>query len=253
MKRRIMVTLDSGAFFLPPPPGGPLEIGYFSCNPDSSDFQVYADGRLVDPPSYKLNGCFVADTPSATQANTARQDLISPSQQLRTRDPIQIKFEQIGSKAALNLTPSFLENLLHMADLYNGGEAVPLFERDRFESILCFTSGEFHPGLVKQKLFKKIPRNGGHSDGSKMTVRPIASDIHVYFDLEDGDELRVTSSGEQELLWSSKAINYDKWNFINLQLIADCPSAYKFYRDAVNHDGEHCWVPNPDPPPAAAP
>src|SRR5262245_57254617 len=108
MTRRIMVTLDSGAFFLPPPAKGPLEIGYFSCHPSSSDFQVYADGRLLPPPLQKVNGCEVShashshhtevsyEPSNSVQTNDAVQNSSPAAQQTANRKQVVITFEHIG-------------------------------------------------------------------------------------------------------------------------------------------------------------
>ncbi|HLG17112.1 MAG TPA: hypothetical protein VJH03_21825 [Blastocatellia bacterium] len=218
------IILDSGAFLLDESNGQSyVDVGYFESK-GSTDITVRADGPLSNPASIKLG-------------------------KKQRRIDVRHVAADGSMKSGTNLSPSFDQYLLRKRDLYQSG--APPFTPDAFDCIIRFSSGDFYGWDVTPRLFKQCAVAGGAYTGRDHTTKPIANDIIVNYELAVGDVLRLVSvdqnGTETELLSSDKIA--PGANRLEIKFEADDSCNEKYYKHALNHQGKHCWLPNPNPPP----
>jgi len=220
---RVTVILDSGCFLFEESRGhNYLDIGYFESK-QASDITAEADGRVV-PLKIKLG-----------------QD----------KDTIEVRHYaadntlQIGMRHSLSLE----RYLLRKSDLYP--DDVPAYDLDAFDCTLRFYSGEFAAVDVTRRTFKQAPIAGGAYTGQELPVRRIANDVEVFYDVTAGEVLKVVRidarGGETELL-SSDVLGAGAKR-LDIKFEADHSGDDKYFNHALKYAGQHCWLPNPDPPP----
>jgi hypothetical protein len=226
MATRVTIILDSGAFLPEKSPDQKfVDVGYFETS-GASDITVSEDGTLVQSqPNIKLgNGKQTIDV----------QHLAADG----------------SLKVGVTLSPSFTKTLLLKMDLY--GKDVPDFDETAFDCTFRFHSGDFDSSDVKPRLFKEQTVSRGVASGNDQTTKPIAHDVLVNYDLEDGEILRIVREDGKEL-WSTRSAGSTA-NQIDVKVLADASTTMKYYDDAIQHKSSYCWVPNPaDPPPVGVP
>ena len=220
------ILLDSGAFLQNvDEPNEFLEVGYFQSGLDAlgglaPDIRVYKNGYYYKNKHLKLGGY---------------QSTIDV-QWLRNGVPI----------TGISVADCFKENLLRKSDLYSS--ASPDYIRDNFDCIIKFSSGHFCCSNVMPRTFAETDVRTGLYTGKRKKVRKlIAHDAIVHFELVADDELKLTRSDGVEL-FSSNDLGTDVSHF-EVQLIADNSTAERFFRDAMDHKGPTCWLPNQGHPP----
>lgn len=217
----VTLTLDSGAFLTSIDSKHVIscEVGYFESDPATPDIRVYADGEEVNPSRLLKLGM-----------GKSRIDV------LHTRSDGFIN-------EGLKLTKTFRKHLLRKGDLY---EEIPEWNRSAYDCILNFNSGRFAASVVKPGLFRQHLVEGGDPTGKAQPIRPIARDVVVSFELDQGEVLRLTRDDGTDL-WSSAEIEAGTKR-IEIQITADETTAEKFYGKGLKHNGKHYWLMS-DPPP----
>lgn len=220
----VTLTLDSGAFLtsIHRKNASSCEVGYFESDPATPDIRVFADGEEVNPSRILKLG-----------SGNSRIDV------LHTRS-------DGGIKEDLKLTKTFRKHLLSRGELY---EEIPEWNRSAYDCILYFNSGRFAASVVKPGLFRQHLVEGGEPTGNTRTIRPIARDVRVSFELGQGEVLRLTRDGTD--LWSTAEIEAGTKR-IEIQITADETTAEKFYDKGLKHNGKDYWVMS-DPPPMNGP
>lgn len=221
----VTLTLDSGAFLnsMDRKHVVACEVGYFESDPATPDIRVYADGEEVNQSSLLKLG-----------RRNGRIEV------LHTRS-------DGGIHQGLKLTKTFRKHLLRRGDLY---EEIPEWNRSAYDCIINFNSGRFAASVVKPGLFRQHLVDGGGPTGNSQTIRPIARDVVVSFELAQGEVLRLTRDDGTDL-WSTAEIEAGAKR-IEIQITADETTAEKFYRWGLKHKGKGYWLMS-DPPPMNGP
>src|SRR4030095_5767154 len=206
----VTLTLDSGSFLtnIHSKNASSCEVGYFESDPAITDIQVCADGEEVNPSRILKLG-----------SGNSRIDV------LHTRS-------DGGIKEDLKLTKTFRKHLLSRGELY---EEIPEWNRSAYDCIFYFNSGRFAASVVKPGLFLQHLVEGGEPTGNMRTIRPIARDVVVSFELGQGEVLRLTRDGSD--LWSTAEIEAGTKR-IEIQITADETTAQKFYDKGLKHSGK---------------
>lgn len=219
MSKQVRIVLDTGAF-LPEKASGQsyIDVGYFEPQ-GSTDIEVSADGVNVKIPDIRFG------------SNNDRIDI----HHLDADNHI---------KEGANQSSAFTTDLLRKHELYK--TAVPVFKDDAFDCILRLHSGEFDSADVRPRDFKECSVAGEVHTGRWQTTRPIANDILVDYKLEDGETVKICR-GKEELL-STDAIGAGAKEIV-ITILNDTSTVSKYFNEALDHKGQCCWLPNPNPPP----
>ena len=135
-------------------------------------------------------------------------------------------------------------DLLRKDDLYPLAER-PDFIADAYDCILHFMSGDFNSADVRGRRFTQHLVQGGGQTGEKLS-RAIANEIHVEYDIADGEVLRLR--GPRGDVWSSSSVGRGIQRVI-VSLKTHQSLKPRYHKDALDHKGPHYYLPNSDPPP----
>lgn len=219
MPTQVRIILDTGAFLPEKNPGQSyIDVGYFEPQ-GSTDIEVSADGVQVQIPDVKFG------------SSNCRIDI----HHLDVKNSI---------KQGANQSMAFTTDLLRKHELYKTN--VPAFKDDAFDCILRLHSGDFDSADVRVAHFKECTVVGEIGTGQWQTTRPIANDIVVDYQLDDGEALKITR-GKDELL-STDTIGAGA-QLIKITILNDISTISKYCNQALDHKGQCCWLANPHPPP----
>lgn len=213
------IVLDSGAFLqnINDDPEA-LDVGYFQCAKDHfgndvPDIRIYVDGELMLGSQKKLGK--------------------------GTINVVQKK----GGK--IKISPSLKKNLLRIEDLYRP-EPPPPYDHKSIECKLHFTSGTFRCSKLKDRRFIKVPIGGGQPTEEQFK-KPIAHDVIVHFNLDDGDELSLGPEHGKPMFTTASLD--PGTTHVEIELVCNNPTAHQFFCDALDLSGKtHYWVPNQGDP-----
>ncbi|MFY9554827.1 MAG: hypothetical protein WAV47_08960, partial [Blastocatellia bacterium] len=234
--KKATIILDSG-FFLPRKNKKQRfsEIGYFQCGSQDSDFEVSVDGTTKTFPALrKLAKGYVRPRKACT---------------------VEVRHKNKNGtikKDGIKVSETFHDELLELKDLY--GEPVSV-EREKFDCVIRFDSGEFSSAGVRKRVFKQHRKmsNGKHAlvrgAEPKPIDKPIMHDIVVSFTLNDGESIELARNNM--VFWSCKADDLEKEMVLKIR--ADASTAPKFYSAAFADPRTVYYLPNPDDPPPACP
>lgn len=206
------IILDSGVFLPTDSSQVYIEVGYFE-----SDISICADGKPVEILERGLGN------------SNRRIDLWH-------------LLADGSGETRISLSHSFVDHLLDLRELYSDDQ--PSVNLKAFDCILRFHSGEFHAADVRNRTFKVVTPLG-HIERT-FTTKPIANDVVVHYNLEDGEELQLIRDDGTMLLSSSLLSGA---SHLEIRLNAGEYSDGKYYDAALLNRGEYIWLPNPDPPP----
>ena len=225
---RVTIVLETGAFFPKDDPNQTyLDIGYFE-TPSPSDIEVFVDGKPAQPPHVKKIG----------------------------NGNIRIAVEHLekdGStvKQPVNPSPSFDRHLLKKTDLYAIAQVPAYIERE-YDCIFRFHSGDFRSEEVKPRRFTEHRLSDDQPTGNEKTIKDIANEIHVDFDVADGEEVRLRGPG-RNVVWSTASVKPGTNSVIVKLKTDDLVNPRKYHKKALNHQAQTYYLPNSDPPPMDGP
>jgi hypothetical protein len=218
---RVTIILDSGGFLIDDSASpAPLDVGYFE-TAGAHDIEVSEDGKPAQAlPNTKLG---------------------------KRNERIDVQhLEADGSvKTGVNQSPSFKKDILKKNELYPID--APDFIPSEYDCLLRFHSGGFESSDVRARLFKEHRLSDDGPTGNSRTIRPIANDVLVHFDLDKGEELRLRRDDGTDV-WSSSSVGSGT-NNVEVKLLADASLDAKYFKTALKHKGPQYHLPNPDPPP----
>jgi len=225
----VTIVLDSGAFLQNIDETlEELDVGYFQSgkNPagqEMPDIRAYADGEEAPVKHNKLG-----------------QGVINV---IQTKGGVPV--------AGIKILDSLKRNLLRKEQLYDGRP--PDYNENAFECKIHFTSGNFRCSKVKDRRFIEVVVNGYAKTGKDKHLRPIAHDVLVHYQLEDGDELRLERE-KGPVLFSTTDLKPGT-KHVEIELLTNNATATQFFCDALDLTGRtHCWLPNQgDPTSSGAP
>jgi hypothetical protein len=221
MLMRVTIILDSGGFLIDDDTSsGPVDVGYFQSS-GPHDIEVSEDGK----PAHGL-----------------------PDKRLgKGNKTIDVEHVVAGGsiKTGVNQKKSFKKDLLKKDELYETD--TPDFDREAYDCILRFHSGDFESFDVRKRVFKQHWLSNNKATGHSQPTREIANDVLVRFNLAKGDQLRLRGSDGKDL-WSSSSVTPGTRD-VTVKLLADAALDTKYFRKALKHKGKHYHRPNPDPPP----
>lgn len=219
MPTQVRIVLDTGAFLPEKSPGQSyIDVGYFEPQ-GSTDIEVSADGVQVQIPDIKFG------------SSNCRIDI----HHLDAKNSI---------KEGANPSTAFTADLLRKHEIYKTD--VPAFKDDAFDCILRLHSGDFDSADVRPARFKECSVVDEIHTGQVQITRPIANDIVVDYQLDDGEALKITR-GKDELLSTDKIAAGAKR--IEISILNDTSTISKYCNQALEHKGNCCWLPNAHPPP----
>lgn len=213
---QVTIILDSGAFMTDEDNQGALytEVGYFT-----PDIKFYGDGRIVK----ELD-------PGRLGTSSRVVDII-------------LKKPDGSAESGINLSEGFCSHMLRLHKLH--GRFVHV-DRDMFDCVFKFNSGHLRCSKVKARDFKEMNGRTNELSGRKH-IPPIAHDVAIHYEIEDGGELVFNSNGKQT--WSSKDHPDIKKRF-DIEIMADHTTADMYFNQCLKLRGQNYWLPNQgDPPP----
>ncbi len=223
MPIEVVVVLDSGTLSCLKDTPDHCDIGYFQCLSNWPDINVFVDRKGQD-----------TSVPNKLGAGARLIEVVhkDASGSMKRND--------------IQHAPNFGSSLLKLSDLYGHDVQVDWKSMD---FILRFYSGYFVPSMVKQRDFKKYQsdaKNGMSFTGEKVSLDPIAHNIVVYFNLDDGETFELIADNTTILSSSSLAVSQK----LVIEVLADNSTADKFYCSCLMGGLTEYWMPNQgDPPP----
>ena len=213
---RATIVLETGGVF--PREQNPqthLDVGYFK-TPTPNDIEVSVDGKPA--PGAKLaDGIINVEHLDGTGA---------------VKQPVK-------------RSDWFELDLLRKDDLYPQAER-PDFKADAYDCILHFNSGDFNSADVRVRRFTQHLVQDDKPTGKDQWTKAIANEIHVEYNIADGEVLRLRGRGGD--VWSSSSVASG-----SKRVIVTIKTHHSLYRDyhkrALDHKGSHYYLPNSDPPP----
>ncbi|HSE37518.1 MAG TPA: hypothetical protein VLG74_09470 [Blastocatellia bacterium] len=136
-------------------------------------------------------------------------------------------------------------DLLRKDDLYPPAER-PDFKEDQYDCILHFRSGDFNSADVRTRRFTQHLVQGDTPTGADKWTKAIANEIHVEYDIADGEVLSLRGPGGD--VWSSKSVASGTKRVI-VKIKTDRSLNGDYHKKALDHKGSHYYLPNSDPPP----
>lgn len=217
---RVTIILDSGGFLIDESTGPEhLDVGYFeSAGPH--DIEVSEDGKPAQ----------------------AHQERLGTS---NDRIDVQHLAADGTVKSGVKRSASFKNDILRKEEIYPTD--APDFIPSAYDCILRFHSGTFESSKLKDRVFKEYNVSDNRPTGKSQTTRAIANDIHVQFDLDKGEELRLRREKGADV-WSSSSLGSGA-KLVEVKLLADDTLDSKYFQKALRFKGSTCHKPNPDPPP----
>lgn len=248
---RVTVVLETGGVF-PWKVGGKTyqEIGYFE-TPGPNDIEVSeykitkADTKLGKG---KKPGTDVKVMGKGKMLGKSKKRGIGKEAVKRSATIIDVEHVKKNGKTVkkpVNRSPWFELDLMGKNDLYSGRK-LPAFKPEAYDCILRFHSGHFHSADVRPRRFTEHWLSNNRLTGEEKWTRAIANEIHVEYDIADGEELRLRRDGQD--VWSSSSVGPETVRVIVKILAHDSLNPY-YHREALDHKGLCYYLPNSDPPP----
>jgi hypothetical protein len=222
------VILDSGCLLQGDDNSPTTEVGYFQSDQSAWDIRVISDGQELEFEELRSLG------------------------ENCTMEIRHVKADGTINQEGARASKGFHDHILHLRELY--GVDTPV-DRSKFDCILRFDAGLFCAALLKPRAFKLHEQQ---EDGQLAYVqaelprridRPIAHNIHVHFQLDDGDAIELARDGT--VFWTSNRIS--PANRLEIEIIADNATAEKFYCHALKGNRSNYWLPNQGDPPPVCP
>lgn len=224
---RVTIVLETGGFF--PSDGAegtPLDVGYFQ-TPGPIDVKVSEDGQIVQPkPDPKLG----------KGANR-----IISVEHLKKDGTVK---EEVKRSKWFDL------DILKKDDLYPPAQ-IPVYNAGKYDCILRFHSGDFNSADVRGRRFTEHLLSDGKPTGIDKHTRAIANEIHVEYDVADGEVLRLRSPEGRDI-WSSASVGRGVKRVV-VTILTHAQASSSYHKDALDHTGSHYYLPNSDPPPMNGP
>jgi hypothetical protein len=213
---RLTIVLETGGVFPREQiPQSHLEVGYFKLT-NSNEIEVSEDGN------------------PAPGASLARGTI---NVQHLDKDGVTVK-------QPVKRSSWFELDLLRKDDLYPQAER-PDFKRNEYDCILHFSSGDFNSADVRARRFIQRLLKDDTATGDKWT-KAIANEIHVEYDIADGEILRLVGPGGD--VWTSTSVASGTKRVI-VKIKTDPSLNGHYHKKALDHKGAHYYLPNSDPPP----
>jgi hypothetical protein len=237
---RVTIVLDTGGF-LPRKNRKQNEVmvGYFG-TPGVSDIEVTHDGKKEKSTTgWKL----------LKAANLAKgKKRVNGKKAVKNINTIHVEhLEKNGLlKEQVDRSPWFELDILKKDDLYPK-QQIPEFNADAYDCILCFHSGYFHSADVRARRFTEHHLGTDKPTGKDKTTRAIANEIHVEYDIADGEVLRLRTADMTEI-WSSELIG-DGVARVVVKILGGEELNQNYHKKALHHKAKHYYLPNSDPPP----
>ena len=224
---QVTIVLTTGAFF-PTHDKNPqhIDVGYCE-TPGASDIDVFEDGKPAQPPQVQKlgTGNIKIDVEIVKQGGG------------RVRKPV------VQSQ-------SYTSDILKKDDIYDAGE-IPVFNEKEYDCIFQFHSGEFKSADVKRRRFTEHWVADDRPTGKdKTTKKDIANEIHVEYNLDDGEVLRLQAPGKT--VWSTTSVRPGTASVV-VRLLTDDRLNPRYHKKALFHKGPRYYLPNSDPPPMDGP
>jgi len=223
------VILDSGCF-LPGDDEKLTEVGYFQSDQSAYDIRVIADGREWQFDELRSLG------------------------QNCTVEIRHVKADGTVNREGAWAAEGFHDHILHLKELYDKKEETEV-DRDKFDCVLQFNAGLFCAALIKPRKFRlQAPEPDGNlayvtAEAPRPTMQPIAHNVHVHFNLADGEAIELARN--DEVFWSSNQVSPTAR--LEIEVIADNDTAEKFYCQALRNSRSSYWLPNQGDPPPVCP
>jgi len=219
----VTLVLDSGAFLenIDDDPDE-LNVGYFESDKDNngnevSDIRVYGNGELLPSRHHKLG-----------------------------KGTINITL--INNKAAVKgvtIADSLKKNLLRKTELF--GNNPPEYDRNGFDCVLHFTAGHFRCSKVKDRRFVEATVGTWQKTGPDKHTRPIAHDVLVHYELQDGEKLEIERINGPVLFTTEDLPAGTR--HVEIEILTNNSTATKFFCTAFDLQGRKtCWLPNQGDP-----
>jgi hypothetical protein len=223
---RVTIVLTTGAFF-PTDDKNPnhIDVGYCE-TPHASDIDVFEDGNPARPPHIKKLG----------------KGNIKIAVEHLEKDGVTVK-------QPVKLSQSFNRDILKKDDLYIAAE-IPAFNEKEYDCIVRFHSGEFTSADVRPRRFTEHRLSDDRPTGNDKTTKAIANEIHVAYDVADGEVLRLRAPGHN--VWSTASVKSGTASVV-VKMLTDDTLNPRYHKRALLHKGQHYYLPNSDPPPMDGP
>lgn len=153
-------------------------------------------------------------------------------------------------KRRVNRSPWFERDIMRKGDLYPRKE-MPRFMPDAYDCILRFHSGDFHSADVRPRRFTEHWLSNDKRTGEDKWTRPIANEVHIEYDIADGEELRLRREDGQDV-WASSSVGNGIERVV-VKILADEVLNPNYHKEALKHKGLCYYLPNSDPPPMNGP
>ena len=131
-------------------------------------------------------------------------------------------------------------------DLYSLRE-LPAFKPEAYDCILRFHSGHFNSADVRPRRFTEHWLSNNGLTGKEKLTRAIANEIHIEYDIADGEVLRLRREDGEEV-WSSSSVGRETERVI-VKILADDSLNPSYHKKALDHKGLCYYLPNSDRPP----
>ncbi|HSB08132.1 MAG TPA: hypothetical protein VLM38_01365 [Blastocatellia bacterium] len=224
---RVTIVLLTGGFF-PPERNDQtfLDVGYFE-TPGPTDIEVSEDGQIAQPQPHRKLG----------RGN-------------KRIDVQHIENDGVTVKKPVNPSDSFKNDILKKDKLYAAADA-PAFIKTAYDCVLRFHSGDFSSADVRDRSFTQHSLSDDSLTGIVVSTENIANEIHVDYDLADGETLRLQGPGGNEI-WSSSSVGTGTKSVV-LRFLTDDLLNPVYHKQALAHKVQHYYLPNSDPPPMNGP
>lgn len=233
---QVTIVLTTGGFFpREDTPQNHVDVGYFE-TPHASDIEVLKDNKKLKP----RQNCKLGKAKKRGKAKTAGKD------DVRIIDVQHMKKDGVTVKENVKRSRSFIRDILKKDDLYELAES-PDFNPQAYDCILRFHSGHFKSHDVRPRRFTEHWCSNGKPTKNEKWTRKIANEIHVEYDIHDGEVLRLRNPDDTDL-WSSASIASGTKGVL-LKILTDDSLNPKYHKKALTHKCQHYYLPNSDPPP----
>lgn len=223
---RVTIVLTTGAFF-PTDDKNPTHIDVGYCEtPHASDIDVFEDGQPAQPPHVKKLG--------------------------KGNIRIDVEIVEKGggrAKKPVKQSQSYLDDILKKTDLYKPVEC-PVFDEKYYDCIVRFHSGDFKSAKVTPRRFTEHRLSDDQPTGKDKTTKDIANEIHVEYNLADGEVLRLQAPGKT--VWSTTSVKSGTASVV-VKMLTDDTLNPRYHKKALLHKAQHYYLPNSDPPPMDGP
>jgi hypothetical protein len=227
---RVTIVLDTGGFFpRKSAKKNEVMVGYFGTL-GPSDIEVTHDGKKEKPRTNRKLA--KGKKPAKDTDNVIHVEHLE-------KDGVTVKKEVDRSRW-------FESDIMKKDDLYEKQQR-PDFIPDAYDYRLCFYSGYFHSDDVRARRFTEHDLETDEPTGKDKTTRAIANEIHVEYDIADGEVLRLRSADGTDV-WSSTSIG-DGVARVVVKILGGEELNRHYHKKALHHKAQHYYLPNSDPPP----